>query len=40
MLGTFAADVADDMADYDEDGAWPVLIDEFVEWYKAKQEAQ
>ena len=35
-----AAILEDDMGNYDEDGAWPVLIDEFVEWYKAKQEAQ
>ena len=39
MLGTFATDVDRDMGNFDEDGAWPVLIDEFVEWYKTKQDS-
>jgi len=34
MLLTFHTDVVEDLSNYDEDGAWPVLIDDFVEWLK------
>jgi len=36
MLLTFAVDVSEDLTDYDDDGAWPVMIDDFVEWMREK----
>lgn len=38
MLFDLATQVRPDLSDYDsENGAWPVLIDEFVDWMRARR---
>jgi len=32
----FSRSILPDLSNYDEDGAWPVLMDEFVVWYRQK----
>lgn len=36
MLYEFATGVDENLSDYDEDGAWPVLIDEFVDFLRER----
>lgn len=36
----FSRSIDPDLSNYDEDGAWPVLLDEFVEWLKAGHSEQ
>lgn len=39
LLHDFAIIVDDEFSNYEEDGAWPVILDEFVEYAKAQRSA-
>ena len=30
----FSRSISPDLRNYDEDGAWPVMLDEFVDWHR------
>ncbi|XP_044740169.1 DCN1-like protein 4 isoform X2 [Chrysoperla carnea] len=34
----FSRTISHDLSNYDVDGAWPVMLDEFVEWLKASRD--
>ncbi|XP_052795758.1 DCN1-like protein 5 [Mya arenaria] len=34
----FSRSIFPDLSNYDEDGAWPVMLDEFVDWYKEQRQ--
>jgi len=36
LLLDFCQTISPDLSDYDEEGAWPVVMDEFVEWARSR----
>jgi len=39
MILQFCREVEPDCSNYQDDGAWPVLLDDYVEWYNAEHTA-
>ena len=37
MTLEFVAQTKPDLSNFDENGAWPVLMDEFVQWFRAQK---
>ena len=40
MMLEFCETVNPNLSDYERDGAWPTLLDDFVSWKKSKSEGQ
>lgn len=40
MLLNFCNEIAPDCSNFQDDGAWPLLLDDYVEWYREKEEAK
>lgn len=40
QIWDFCNTVKEDMSGYEEDAAWPALLDDFVEWKKEGKEAE
>ena len=36
MMLNFVAEVEPDCSNYQDDGAWPLLLDDYVDWYRER----
>ena len=39
MMLQFCREVDPDTSNYQDDGAWPVLLDDYVDWYKEEHKS-
>ena len=39
LMLNFCREVQPDCSNYNDDGAWPLLLDDYVEWYREKHGA-